>query len=127
MEPNLGMYMIINTNVPQVVDPSPSSPKVTRPKKSTLGDLDFDHSPISQYLQRPRALIPEVLVGSKLVTMAASMNHLPPTIENSSTHQITGGKRPIVQKTIAFVSEHDYERPHTTDGILDIKGQQPPK
>jgi hypothetical protein len=41
------MYMIINTNAPQVVDPSPSSPKVTRPKKSTLGDLDFDHAPLA--------------------------------------------------------------------------------
>jgi hypothetical protein len=28
-------HIITNTSAPQVVDPSPSSPKVTRPKKST--------------------------------------------------------------------------------------------
>ncbi len=33
----LGVYphIITNTSAPQVVDPSPSSPKVARPKKST--------------------------------------------------------------------------------------------
>ncbi len=31
----VGPYIIINTSAPQVLDPSPSSPKASRPKKST--------------------------------------------------------------------------------------------
>jgi hypothetical protein len=34
---------------------------------------------------------------------------------------------PNVQTTIVFVGEYNYERPHTDDGILDIKGQHPMK
>jgi hypothetical protein len=32
-------------------------------------------------------------------------------------------KRPTNQTIITFVDEQDYERPHTNNGILDIKGQ----
>ncbi len=76
LEPNVGLCIIINTSEPQVVDSSPSSLKVARPKKSTKGDLDFDHAPISQYLQCPRPPIPKVDVGSRLIVVATSMNCL---------------------------------------------------
>jgi hypothetical protein len=36
--------MITNTSAPQVVDPSPLSPKVARPKKLAKGDLDSNHT-----------------------------------------------------------------------------------
>jgi len=48
LEPGVGQCIIINTSAPQVTDPSPSNLKIARPKKSTKGDLDFDHAPISQ-------------------------------------------------------------------------------
>jgi hypothetical protein len=66
-------------------------------------------------------------MGLKLVVVAISMNHLPPPIEDSSTHWITWRKRPTIQTTIIFVVEHNYERPHTDDDILDIEGQCPTK
>ncbi len=74
LEPSVGLCTIINTSAPQVVDPSPSSFKVIKPKKSLEGDLDSDHAPISQYLWRPKPPIPKVLMGSKLIIMATSMN-----------------------------------------------------
>jgi hypothetical protein len=55
--------------------------KVSRPKKSTKGDLDFDHAPINQYLWLPRPLIPKIDVGSTLVVMVASMNCFWPPIQ----------------------------------------------
>jgi hypothetical protein len=76
LEPNVGLCTIINTSEPQVVDSSPSSFIVTRPKMSTKGDLDFDHAPINQYLQHPRPPIPEVDVGSRLIIVVTSMNCL---------------------------------------------------
>jgi hypothetical protein len=66
-------------------------------------------------------------MGLRLVIVVALMNHLWPPIENLSTCQIIQGKRPIVQTTIVFVNEHNYEQPHTNDGILDIEGQHPAK
>jgi hypothetical protein len=86
LEPSVGLHTIINTSAPQVADPSPSSPKAVRPKKSTKGDFDFDHALINQYLQRLRPSIPKVLVGSRQVVVVASMNCFQPPIENSSTH-----------------------------------------
>jgi hypothetical protein len=59
--------------------------------------------------------------------MAVTMNRLLPPIEDSSTHWINWGKRPTIQTTIVFVGEHNYEQPHTNDGILDIEGQHPTK
>jgi len=53
--------------------------------------------------------------------MATSMNHLLSPIEDSFTRRVTRRKRPTVQTTIAFIGEHNYERPHTYDGILDIE------
>jgi hypothetical protein len=64
-------------------------------------------------------------MGPRLVVMAASMNNILPPIENSATHWVTQGKRPIVEGTIAFIGEHNYEQPHIDDGILDIEGQRP--
>jgi hypothetical protein len=46
-------------------------------------------------------------MGSRLVIVTTSMNHLPPPIENSSIGWITWRKRHIVQTTIAFVGEHN--------------------
>jgi hypothetical protein len=66
-------------------------------------------------------------MGLRLVIVVVSMNCLWPPIENLSTRQIIQGKRPTIQTTIVFVSEHNYERPHTNDGILDIEGQHPTK
>ncbi len=66
-------------------------------------------------------------MGSRLVVMATSMNHLLSPIEDSFTRRVTQRKRPTVQTTIAFVGEHNYERPHTYDGILDVEGQCPTK
>jgi hypothetical protein len=86
-----------------------SRPKVARLEKSTKNDSKFDHAPISQYLRCPRPLILEVLVGSKLVIVVASMNCLLPPIENSSTCQVTQGKRLTIQTSIVFVGEHNYE------------------
>jgi hypothetical protein len=96
LEPNVGLCTIINTNEPQVVDSSPSSLKVARPKKSTKGDSNFDHAPISQYLQRPRPPIPEVVVGSRLIVVVTSINCLQPLIEDLSTHQVTQRKELII-------------------------------
>ncbi len=101
--------------------------KVSRPEKSTIGDLDFDHALISQYLRLPRLLIPKIDVGSILFVMAASMNRFRPPIENLSTRRVILGERPIVQTTITFMGEYNYERPHTNDGILDIEGWCPTK
>jgi hypothetical protein len=70
------------------VGPSPSNPKATRLEKSIEGDSNYDHTLISQYLQHLGPSIFEVDVGSKLVVMAASMNHLWPPIEDLSTCQI---------------------------------------
>jgi hypothetical protein len=86
LEPSVGSHTIINISAPQVVNPSPSSPKATRREKSTKGDLDFDHAFINQYLQHPRLPIPEVPMGSRQVVVVASMNCLQPPIEDSSTH-----------------------------------------
>jgi len=66
-------------------------------------------------------------MGLRLVVVVASMNRLWPPIKNLSTRQIIQGKRPTIQTTITFVSEHNYERPHTNDGILGIEGQHPTK
>jgi hypothetical protein len=76
LELGVGPHMITNTSAPQVANPSPSSPKVIKPKKSTEGDLNYDHAPINQYLQHPRPLNPKIDVGSILVIVVTSMNHL---------------------------------------------------
>jgi hypothetical protein len=55
------------------------------------------------------------------------MNPLQPPIEDLSTHQTIQGKKPIIQTTIAFVREHNFEQPHTNDGILDIERWHPTK
>ncbi len=55
------------------------------------------------------------------------MDHLRPPIKNLSTCRVTKGKMPTIQPTITFVGEHNYEQPHTDDGILDIEGQHPTK
>jgi hypothetical protein len=114
--------MVINTSAPQVVDSSPSSPKVTRPEKSTKGDSDSNHAPINQYLQHPKPPILKVDAKSRLVNVVASMNCLWPPIEDLLTCRIIQKKRPILQTTITFVDEHNYEQPHIDDGILDIEG-----
>jgi hypothetical protein len=46
LEPGGGLHTIINKNAPQVVHPSLSSLKITRPSKSTKHYLHFDHAPI---------------------------------------------------------------------------------
>jgi hypothetical protein len=125
LEPNVGLHTITNTSAPRVVDLSPSSPKTARLEKSTKGDLDFEHTPISQYLRHPRPMIFKVGVGSRLIVVATSMNHFQPPIKDLSTHQVSRRKRPIIQTIITFVGEHNYEQPHINDGILDIKGQHP--
>ncbi len=89
LELGVGLHTIINTNALQVADPNPSNLKIARSEKSIEGDSNSDHAPISQYLQHPRPPIPQVLVGSRLVIMAASMNHLLPPIEDSFTCQVT--------------------------------------
>jgi len=61
-------------------------------------------------------------MGSRLVVALISMNRLPPPIEILSTHWVIWRKRLIVQTTITFVNEHNYEQPHIDDGILDIEG-----
>jgi hypothetical protein len=94
---------------------------------SRIGLFLLVHAPISQYLLHPRILILEVDVGAKLIIMVTSMNCLRPHIENLSICQVTQKKRPIVQTTIVFVGEHNYEWPHTNDDILDIEGQHPTK
>ncbi len=70
LEPSVGSHTIINTNAPQVVDPSPLSPKAARSKKSTKDDLDSNHAPIGQCLWCPRPPIPKVPMGSRLIIMA---------------------------------------------------------
>ncbi len=117
--------MITNTSAPQVVDLIPSTFKVLRPEKSTKSDSNSNHTPINQYLLCPRPPIFEILVGSKLVALVASMNRFRPLIWNSSTCWITRRKGPTIQTTIDFVGEHNYEWPHTNDDILDIEGQHP--
>jgi hypothetical protein len=97
--------LITNTNAPQVADINPSSPKVARLENSKQGDLDYDHALISQYLRRPKPLMPRVDVGSKLVDVVVSMNHFQPPIEDLSTRQVIQKKRPINQTTIIFVGE----------------------
>jgi len=47
LEPCVGPRTITNTNAPQVVNPSPLSPKATRPEKSIEGDSNFVHAPIN--------------------------------------------------------------------------------
>jgi hypothetical protein len=101
--------MIINISAPQVANPNSSSPKVARPEKLAQGDSDSDHVPINQYLWHPKPPIPKVLVGSRLIIVVASMNHFLLPIKNSSTHRIIQRKRPIIQTTITFVGEHNYE------------------
>jgi hypothetical protein len=96
LEPNVGLHMIINTSAPQVADLSFSSHKVIRLENSAKGDLDSNHALIRQYLQRPKPPILEVPMGSRLIVVAVSMNHLRPPIEDSSTHRVTQGKRPTI-------------------------------
>ncbi len=72
----MGPHTITNTNAPQVNNPNPSSPKDIKLEKSIEGDLYFEHALISKYLQHPRPSNLEIDVGSKLVVVAASMNHL---------------------------------------------------
>jgi hypothetical protein len=72
LELGVGPHMNINTNAPQVVDPSPS--KATRLEKLVEGDSNYDHTLISQYLQHSIPVIPQVPMGSKLVVVATSMN-----------------------------------------------------
>jgi hypothetical protein len=109
LEPSVGLHMITNTNAPQVMDLSPSSPKAIRPEKPAKGDLDSNYALISQYLQHPRPLTPKVPMGSKLVVVVASMNRLRPPIENLSTCRVIRRKRPTILTTITFVSEHNFE------------------
>ncbi len=59
--------------------------------------------------------------------MATSMNYFWPVIQDSSTHQVTQGKRLTNQTTIVFVGKQDYEQPYINYGILDIKGWCPIK
>ncbi len=40
-------HTITNTSAPQVANPSPSSPKVAKPKNSIEGDLDSNHALIN--------------------------------------------------------------------------------
>jgi hypothetical protein len=81
----------------------------------------------TRYLRCLRPLIFEIDVGSKVVVVVVSMNRHRPPIESSSTHRVTQGRRPTIQTMITFVGEHNYEQPHTNDGILDIEGQCPTK
>jgi hypothetical protein len=76
LEPSAGPHTITNTNAPQVNNPSPSSFKAIKFEKSKEGDLYFDHAPINKYLQHPRPRNLEIDVGSKLVVVVTSMNHL---------------------------------------------------
>ncbi len=112
LEPSVGSHTIINTNAPQVVDLSPLNPKVARSKKSTKDDLDSNHAPIGQCLWCPRPPNTQSSNGVKISHYGNSMNHLSSPIENSSTCRITQRKRPIVQITIVFIGEHNYESPH---------------
>jgi hypothetical protein len=89
LELSVGPYTITNTSAPQVANPSPSSSKATKLEKLAKGDSTSHHTPISQYLQCPRPLIPKVPMGSRLIVVATSMNPLQPPIEDSSTCQIT--------------------------------------
>jgi hypothetical protein len=124
LEPSVGLHMIINTSAPQVANPNP---KVARLEKLVKGDSNSNHAPINQYLRHPRPPILEVLVGSRLVNVTTSMNHLLPPIKDSSTCWIIWKEKHIVQTTIAFVGEYNYEQPHIDDGILDIEGRCPTK
>jgi hypothetical protein len=54
LEPRVGLHTVTHTSVPQVRYLNPSSPKVTKLEKSIEGELDFDHTPINQYLRHPR-------------------------------------------------------------------------
>ncbi len=81
-------YTIINTNATQVAHQNPSSPKAKRPLESIKHALDSNHAQINSYLQCSTPSMPEVDVGSRLIDGVASMNHLWPPIQNSSTHQI---------------------------------------
>lgn len=56
-----------------------------------------------------------------------SMSHLCAPIINSYTQQVIRGKRELVQTTMAFIGEQDYDRLDTDDGIIDIKGQHATK
>jgi hypothetical protein len=47
LELSMGLHTVTHTSAPQVVDPSPSSPRATRLKKSIEGDSDSDHSLIN--------------------------------------------------------------------------------
>ncbi len=47
LELGVGPHTIINTSAPQVVDPSLSSFKITRPEKLVEGDSDSNHTLIS--------------------------------------------------------------------------------
>lgn len=51
--------------------------------------------------------------------MAASMSHPCPPIQNLS-HKLL---KLVVQTTMAFISEQDYDQLHMDDGIVDIEGQ----
>jgi hypothetical protein len=54
--------------------------------------------------------------------MAASMSHPCCPIQNLST-QVVPGKKLVVQTTMAFIREEDYNQLHTNDGIVDVEGQ----
>jgi hypothetical protein len=68
--------MVIYTSAPQIVHPNPSSPTPARLEKSIEGDSNFDHVPINKYLWHSRPSMAKIDVGSRLIIMAASMNHL---------------------------------------------------
>jgi len=63
MEPLVGLHTVTNTNVPQVTNLNPSSTKVTRLEKSIEGASNSDHTPINQYLQYLRPLMPKMMWG----------------------------------------------------------------
>jgi hypothetical protein len=100
LEPSVGLHTITNTNAPQLVDLSPSSPKAIRPEKLAKGDLDFDYALISQYLQHPRPLIPKVPMGSKLVVVAASMNCLGHLLKTCRHVKLFEGRGPLFNQQL---------------------------
>jgi hypothetical protein len=100
LELGVGSYMIINTIAPQVVNLSPSSPKAARLEKSIEGDSNSNHTPINQYLWRPRPSIPEILMGSRLVVMVVSMNHLRPILKIRPHVKLLKGRGPLFKQQL---------------------------
>jgi hypothetical protein len=41
--------------------------------------------------------------------------------------ELIEGRGLLFKKPFFFVGEHNYEQPHTNDGILDIEGRHPTK